>query len=174
MKTNHPCAQLAKKAVKKYLASGSFLNCKDLELPSWARNKKAGVFVTIYQRGQLRGCIGTPTPIRNCIADEIVGNAVAAATQDPRFVNVSIEELNGLEFEVSVLDKPKKIKSKTELDAKKYGVLVKAPDGRSGLLLPDIPGIDNPKDQVIIAAEKGGIFPGEEYEILKFSVSKYS
>jgi len=171
---NHPYTKLAKEAVKEYLEKGSFISPDKVKLPSDAHERKAGVFVTIYRKDQLRGCIGTYAPTQESIAKEIVGNAIAASFRDPRFSPVSKKELDDLAFEVSVLEEPKQIKDVKELDEKKYGVIVKTSDGRSGLLLPDIPGVKTPEEQIQIASQKGGILPDEDMQILKFAVAKYS
>jgi len=171
---NHPYTKLAQKAVKEYLEKGTFISPDEVKLPSNAYEKKAGVFVTIYREDQLRGCIGTYVPTQESIAKEIVGNAIAASFRDSRFSPVSKKELDDLTFEISVLEEPKKIKDMKELDEKKYGVIVKTPDGRSGLLLPDISGVETPEEQIQIASQKGGILPDEDVQILKFAVVKYS
>lgn len=66
------------------------------------------------------------------------------------------EELDMLEYSVDVLKAPEPITSMHELDVKRYGVIVS--DGyRSGLLLPDLDGVDTVQEQVRIAKEKAGI-----------------
>jgi len=62
-------------------------------------------FVTLTKRGQLRGCIGSLQATRP-LAEDVRGNAAAAALQDPRFAPVSSAEAPGLEVEVSVLTEP--------------------------------------------------------------------
>ena len=62
----------------------------------------SGVFVTIKRRGELRGCLGTLQCHRG-LAGEIIRCAADAATEDPRFPPVSVDELAELEVEVSVL-----------------------------------------------------------------------
>ena len=59
-------------------------------------------FVTLTQRGQLRGCIGSLEARRPLLAD-IKTNAVAAATRDPRFAPLTLSELTQTDLEVSLL-----------------------------------------------------------------------
>ena len=59
-------------------------------------------FVTLHRRGELRGCIGSLEPHRP-LAEDVAGNARAAAYLDPRFAAVAREELPELELEISVL-----------------------------------------------------------------------
>ena len=68
-------------------------------------NEKRGVFVTLTRNGQLRGCIGFPYPVMP-LGDAIENAAVAAALEDPRFPGVKKDELNFLDFEVTVLTVP--------------------------------------------------------------------
>ncbi|MHB8950159.1 MAG: AmmeMemoRadiSam system protein A [Rhodoferax sp.] len=59
-------------------------------------------FVTLTQRGQLRGCIGTLEARRSLLAD-VKANALAAAFADPRFSPLTAFELAQTEIEVSLL-----------------------------------------------------------------------
>ena len=59
-----------------------------------------------------------------------------------------------------------------ELDPGKYGVIVKR-DGRSGLLLPMLEGIESAEEQVDIARQKAGIRPEEPVELYRFTVTRY-
>jgi AMMECR1 domain-containing protein len=107
------------------------------------------------------------------VAWEIVQNAVSACSRDPRFIPVSVEELDGLEYSVDVLGKPEPISSPAELDVKKYGVIVSC-GGRRGLLLPDLEGVDTVERQIDIARQKGGIGPGEKYALERFEVVRHT
>jgi len=75
---------------------------------------------------------------------------------------------------VSLLTLPEQINSVADLDAKKYGVIVKSLDERTGLLLPDIEGVKTPEEQISIACQKAGIDLGmEKIELFRFTVEKY-
>ena len=126
------------------------------DLPAELLDRRAGVFVSLHREGRLRGCIGTIRPVRGSIAEEIAANAVSAATEDPRFPPVGPEELESLEISVDVLSAPEEISSRAELDVKRYGVIV-SKGSRSGLLLPDLDGVDTVDEQVSIALRKAGI-----------------
>jgi AmmeMemoRadiSam system protein A len=133
---------------------------------------RAGVFVSLKKKGELRGCIGTFGPTQPTIAAEIIRNAVSAGTQDPRFWPVEAAELPQLDISVDILSAPERVDSLDELDAKKYGVIVRR-GGRSGLLLPDLAGVDSVHEQVAIAMQKAGIAPSEEIELYRFTVTRY-
>jgi AmmeMemoRadiSam system protein A len=134
--------------------------------------ERAGVFVSLKKFGELRGCIGTTSPTTDCIADEIIQNAISAGTCDSRFEPVEALELDYLDYSVDVLTSAQKILSKDELDPKRYGVIVRHA-GHSGLLLPDLDGVDTIDQQLKIACSKAGIDLEKEYEIYKFEVIRY-
>ena len=165
----HPIVELAKETVEKYV--------RDREVPRPRKltpemREKAGVFVSIHKRGQLRGCIGTFQPTRPNVAEEIISNAISSATRDYRFSPVTPEELPELTYKVDILTKPELAKSKDELDPKKYGVLVEY-GGKRGLLLPDLEGVDSIDQQIEIASAKGGILPDEPVKLYRFEVRRF-
>ncbi|MDR2490988.1 MAG: AmmeMemoRadiSam system protein A [Spirochaetaceae bacterium] len=130
-------------------------------LPAELTAKRAGVFVSIHrENGDLRGCIGTIAPVRANVAEEIIANAIAASTEDPRFPRVNEAELPDLVYNVDVLQPPENIAGAEELDPKKYGVIVSL-EGRRGLLLPDLEGVDTVDEQLSIAMSKAGIRQSE-------------
>lgn len=133
---------------------------------------RAGVFCSVKRNGQLRGCIGTIEPVRNSIAEEIIHNAIAAATEDPRFDPIEADELASLIYSVDVLGKPEPIDSIDQLDVKTYGVIV-SKGARRGLLLPDLDGVDTPEEQVRIAMQKAGIRPDEDVSLQRFEVVRH-
>jgi AmmeMemoRadiSam system protein A len=136
--------------------------------------EKAGVFVSIHENGQLRGCIGTIRPCYANTADEIIHNAVAACSQDPRFSPVREEELDQLVITVDVLSPSERIQDKSQLDVHKYGVICSTKDGRRGLLLPDLEGVDTVERQIEIACSKGNIDPTSDDVILdRFEVVRH-
>jgi len=103
--------------------------------------EKAGVFVSIHKKGELRGCIGTFEPQEKNVAAEVIANAVSSATRDPRFPPVEPDELKDLDYSVDVLTHPEPVEDESCLDPKKYGVIV-ACGWRRGLFLPDLDGVD--------------------------------
>ncbi len=166
---------LAKSAIGEYVKTGTIIPVPE-NLPPEFYEKKHGVFVSIHNGAELRGCIGTYLPAHKNLAKEIILNSIAACSRDNRFSPISAEELPNLKIEVSLLSVPEKISTPDELDPKKYGVIVKCPDGRTGLLLPDLEGVDSIEQQISIAYQKGGISPAleKEMEIFKFTVQKFS
>ncbi len=142
-------------------------------LPEEMLQGRAGVFVSLHRNGRLRGCIGTIQATQRSIAEEIVENAVSAATRDPRFGPVQQEELETLEISVDVLGAAEKIRSKDDLDVKRYGVIV-SKGFRKGLLLPNLDGVDTVEEQISIALSKAGISEREKnIELERFEVVRH-
>lgn len=166
----HPLVELAKKSVEAHVREGITIRLPD-PLPA-EMSGRAGVFVSIKKRGELRGCIGTFQPSSDCIGSETVMNAISAATKDPRFTPVVEEELSDLTYSVDVLSCPEKVSGLSDLNPKKYGIIV-VRGFRRGLLLPDLEGVDTVEDQLRITKMKAGILPHEEVEIYRFEVIRY-
>ncbi len=118
---------------------------------------RAGAFVSLKKDGELRGCIGTIAPTQDNLAEEICANAISAGRHDPRFPPVTAGEMDELVYDVDVLGAPEAVKSADQLDPERYGVIVSCADGRRGLLLPDLDGVDTVAEQLRIAAAKGHI-----------------
>jgi AMMECR1 domain-containing protein len=136
-------------------------------------NQRVGTFVTIEKEGNLRGCIGTYLP-----------------TKDYRFGPIQKEELPLLSYTVYLLGRPELVRDISELNPKKYGILVKTIPvdfsqkqdvvfnghfpHKSGLLLPDLAGIETPEEQISIACQKAGIdLTKEKVVIYRFTAEKY-
>jgi AmmeMemoRadiSam system protein A len=168
-----PYVKLARMAVENYIKEGKIIEPPN-DLPEEFFKEKCGVFVSIHKGKELRGCIGTYLPTKENLAKEIISNAISAA-QDPRFLPIQKGELPFLSYEVYLLEEPKPVKSLEELDPKKYGILVRSLDSeKSGLLLPDLEGIEKKEEQIWVACQKAGINPLKEKIIIyKFSARKY-
>jgi hypothetical protein len=166
----HRIVELAKQTIEEYVRTGKTISPpRDLSPELAAR---AGVFVSLKKKGNLRGCIGTFEPMAATVAEEVVKNAIAAATQDPRFHAVEKDELAELEYSVDVLSAPEKITNIKDLDPKEYGIIV-VQGMRQGLLLPDLAGVDTIEEQLRITKMKAGIWTDENLEIFRFAVTRY-
>lgn len=161
---------LARESLEHYIKNGTYI-----PMPSYVtkemQHEKRGVFVSLKIEGELRGCIGTTTPTTDSVAEEIIRNSVEAGEHDPRFFPVDEDELDDLEYSVDVL-MPSEECTKDDLDPKVYGVIVKN-GHRSGLLLPDLEGVDTVEEQISIALEKAGIDEQEDYALERFTVVRY-
>lgn len=129
-----------------------------------------GVFVTMRQGLELRGCVGSIDPQGETLHDEVVASAIAALG-DGRMPAPTLEELPDLRFEVSVLGPLEPVEDPAQLDPRRYGVLV-GRDDHHGLLLPDLEGVDTVADQLAIARRKAGLRPDEPVTLQRFTVLK--
>ena len=154
-----PFVALARAAVEGFVRTGRPLARPD-GLPPELADVRAGVFVSLHEGGDLRGCIGTIEPVTGSIADEIIRNGTAAASEDPRFPPVGAGELDALSYSVDVLFPPEPVDSEAALNPALYGVIVTL-GRRRGLLLPNLEGVDTATQQVAIARAKAGIAPDE-------------
>ena len=162
--------RLAWDTIESYVKARKVIKRPD-GLPDEMIKRRAGAFVSIHKNGALRGCIGTISATKKCIADEIISNAISAATRDPRFDPIGEDELGELTINVDVLGDAEEC-SFDDLDVKRYGVIVTSGYKR-GLLLPDLDGVDTPAEQVSIAMQKGGISPKEKYRLERFEVVRH-
>ena len=167
--TKDPYINLARRSIIYYLKHNKFLKSKNTE---GIQSGKAGVFVCLKKKGELRGCIGTILPTKSRISEEIIKNAVSAALNDPRFPSVDLSEMSEIICSVDILAEPEEIKSISDLDVKRFGVIVST-GSRTGLLLPNLEGIDSAGMQVAIALQKGGISPEEPYRMDRFEVIRH-
>jgi len=99
--------------------------------------EQRGAFVTLHERGDLRGCIGyveAVKPLYQAVSDM----AVAASTEDPRFPPVRVEELDKIDIEITVLSLLRPLPSPDSVVVGKHGLVIRK-GYRSGLLLPQVP-----------------------------------
>lgn len=168
-----PYVRLARNTLECYVRGERLPEPSTLDLPKSMLTQRAGVFVTIKKRGQLRGCIGTFLPTKKNIAEEIQRNAISAGCEDPRFPPVREDELDELVYSVDVLSKPEPVNSLDQLDPKRYGIIV-SKGFRRGLLLPNLEGVNTVEEQLNIALQKAGISPREKYNIERFEVERHT
>lgn len=165
-----PWVNLATQAIHTYVLTGTTLPVPTPMLPEWTA--KAGVFVSIKKLGQLRGCIGTFSPTQETLAQEIITNAIKAASEDPRFPAISKAELDKLVLSVDVLSEPEAC-TEDQLDPARFGVIVEN-GWRRGLLLPALEGVESVEEQLAIARRKARIAPDEPAHISRFTVERHT
>ncbi|HEY0196337.1 MAG TPA: TIGR00296 family protein [Methanobacterium sp.] len=133
--------KLARSTIESYLKEKIILNVPE-DTPDTLK-EEMGAFVTLNSKGQLRGCIGYPEPIKPLV-NTVIEVAISAAIQDPRFPPVTPDELDDISVEVSVLTKPEVIEVDKpseypeKINVGEDGLIVESCFGR-GLLLPQVP-----------------------------------
>ncbi len=172
---HHPFVELARAAIQAFVRERKRL-APPRDLPAEMR-ERAGVFVSLHQGAELRGCIGTFQPQREYLAEEIIDNAISAATRDPRFPPVQADELDALEISVDVLSPPEPISSIESQDPKQHGLIVQSKRDlwKRGLLLPDLETIDTAEKQLYYTrVYKAGITdPNEPVQLYRFAVRRF-
>ena len=165
--------QLARETVKRLLENTNLPENGNEIITSSLWKEHKSCFVSIKTKdGQLRGCIGTLSPLQESLDKEIIANAVSASTREPRFPPMIINELNNVVFSVDVLSDAERIGNISQLDPKKYGVIV-SKGYRRGVLLPDLDGVDTAEQQVEIAAMKAGLSNIDDIMLERFTVTRY-
>jgi AmmeMemoRadiSam system protein A/AmmeMemoRadiSam system protein B len=163
--------RLARKTIETYVRTGRMIEIPE-DLPKEMYSRQAGAFVSVKKNGSLRGCIGTITATQESIAGEIIENAVSAAVRDYRFSPIEERELDCLSISVDILGGRERISSPSELDVRRYGVIV-TKGNRRGLLLPNLDGVDTVEEQIAIAKRKAGIGDAEEVQLERFEVVRH-
>jgi MEMO1 family protein len=129
--------KLARAAVEKYVRKGQTLSPEEFGVQlTKPFNEDYGVFVTLKENGNLRGCIGNIWPVESLI-NGLVGRAADAAAHDYRFQPVRPEELKRIEIEVSVLTKPHHVESYNDIKLGQHGMVI-TKSGRRAVYLPQV------------------------------------
>lgn len=132
--------KIARQTIEQLIRNNHLLETPT-NLPAFM-NEKRGVFVTITENQELKGCIGYPEPIKPLI-NALIDSAVSAATGDPRFPPITTEQLDKIKIEVSILTPPQEIKiNKPEEYLQKIKIgedgLIIEKGFHRGLLLPQV------------------------------------
>ena len=150
----------ARKVIEEYVKTNKV---PKVDLPD-SFNDLSGVFVTLKEAGDLRGCIGYPYPDLP-LSKALVDASVQAATQDPRFDRVRSAELDHITVEVTVLSEPELMKAKPmdrpkQLVIGRDGIIVEYGLYR-GLLLPQVPVEQHwgPEEYLEYGCIKAGLSP---------------
>jgi hypothetical protein len=125
---------LARSALQAYLEGRSI---PDSETGDAALSRRAGIFVTLKQAGELRGCIGRTRADRS-LGEAVQLLSIQAATEDPRFPALTREALDDVRIEVSVLSPLRRVTDVGEIEVGTHGLMI-FKDGRQGILLPQVP-----------------------------------
>jgi len=125
---------IARQSVEEAVKHGNVSSCEPGDFESLKKDR--GAFVTLTENGQLRGCIGYTAAVQP-LYETVRDAALSAATKDPRFPQVSENELPKLAYEISVLSPFKKISDINKIEVGRHGLLIRK--GRyEGLLLPQV------------------------------------
>lgn len=175
--------QIARDAIAAAVGAGEPPSAAAGEAPSQAPawlTEDGAAFVTLTQGTALRGCIGSLEAYR-ALLDDVRGNAVSAATRDPRFALLTASELPTTTIEVSVLSTPEAldVSSRAEaIAALRPGIdgAILAAGGSRGTFLPQvwekIPDPEEFLDQLIRKARLSGRWPAGA-QLSRYSVATF-
>ena len=127
--------QLAKKSVETVVRERKMYEPPVSEYSALLEER--GAFVTLKEKGELRGCIGLITPEKPLYLS-VRDAAAFAAVRDPRFSPVTARELPDLEYEISVLTPFHRVLDVKEIRVGRDGLLM-IRGGNEGVLLPQVP-----------------------------------
>ncbi len=177
--------QIARDTLEAWVRSGKRLSLESYPLTPTLQEKH-GAFVTLRNRGELRGCIGY-TANREPLADTVRDNTINAASNDFRFPPVRPGELDDITIEISALtpgdtpDSPfKRVHSIDEIVIGRDGLYIEKPPSRGGLLLPQVAveqGWDVPQFLSAVCRKAG--YPDKAWEhenarLYRFSAQVFS
>lgn len=169
----HPLVTVASEAIRVFVEEQRELDpFAEISAELLRTAPSSGVFVCLKRGGELRGCIGTTEPTKPTLLEEVISNAIAAATRDPRFPPVQSSELVELLVSVDVLSRPEPVTDFALLDHRRYGVMARA-GVKHGVLLPAIEGIHSVEEQLAVVRQKAGLSVEEVAEFFRFEVTRY-
>jgi AmmeMemoRadiSam system protein A len=134
--------EIAREAVAQAVRSARAPSLDLSQFPPRLREKGASFVTLLGPEGELRGCIGT-VEAHSPLAQDVQRNAVSSALRDPRFFPVSVDELDDLQIELSILTPPQRLEydGPDDLLAKVRpgidGVIIEK-DWRRATLLPSV------------------------------------
>jgi AmmeMemoRadiSam system protein A len=154
------------------------------QVPEEARwlHENGASFVTLKQRENLRGCIGTLRAHRPLVQD-VKANAVRAAFHDPRFAPLTADELDMTRVEISLLSPVDSLVFQSEQDA--LSQLRPGTDGvifeygyHQSTFLPQVwEELPQTEDFIAHLKQKAGLPPDfwdPEVKLARYTVSKWS
>lgn len=167
----HPLVNLAREAIRHFLATGEYLDVSQMP----GDGPACALFVSLHDpprpgevEGDLRGCRGSLWPFSPTLYAEVVRQAVNSAVDDPRCPSVEPDEVDDIAITVYLLKPQEAVHSLDELDPARYGVIVEGRGGRRALLLPGIPGIETAEEQVYLTRRKAYIGADEPVKLYRF------
>jgi uncharacterized protein len=133
---------IVKKSIEKKFDSTVKIDKEKLLKEYSFLTQNSATFVTLTLNGQLRGCIGTLQAHRS-LFDDLMSNAFAAAFEDPRFYELTLEEYKKINIEISILTTPYEViysdieDLKSKIKPNIHGVILQK-DGKRSTFLPQV------------------------------------
>ena len=134
-KEKNEILEKAQHSIKSYIETGKRGKILQAKSTTGILNEVTGVFVSIYIKNELRGCIGGFAQEKTL--NELVQKMAVSAACDRRFENIILKDVKDMELEISVLSPLKKIKSIDEIELEKHGIFIQQ-GMDSGTFLPQV------------------------------------
>jgi len=133
-KQKNTLLKISRESLEIYILRGEIL---DFEIAVKELKENNGAFVTLRKDKELRGCIGQIISGSQHLWQVVRDMAIAAGTEDLRFLPVSEEELEFLDYEISVLSKPERCNDWRDIELGRHGVII-SKGMYSGVFLPQV------------------------------------
>ncbi len=169
----HPLLAVARQAIRDKLSADDRRGSAGRPAALPGHSRPQGCFVSLKIGDRLRGCIGTMRPMLGSVEEEVAANAVAAATRDPRFEPLALGELDQVRVSIDLLGPTEAIAEADGQDPNTYGLVVRA-GSRVGVLLPGLPSVTTPAQQIAICRQKARIGAEEPISMERFTVLRLS
>lgn len=173
---------LARQTLVDYFKTGEKIRLKDSQVPDKALCKKAATFVTLTEKGDLRGCIGSLIPKKK-LYEDVINNALMAGFGDPRFMPISKDEITKVKIEISILSaaKPYQHNSINELldqiEIGKHGIVLQQNFFQATFLPQVWDDIPDKKQFLEALSQKAGLskdaWKNPDTEIFYYTVEKF-
>ncbi len=163
--------KLARSTLEGYVTTGRAPTPEELGITiTPGMRETMGAFVTLTERGELRGCIGEIFPQR-ALYKAVSDHAVDSGVNDRRFPQVTAQELPSLHYEISALTQPYPVNSYNDIVLGKHGIVLDK-NGRSAVFLPQVPGEQGWDLTTTLShlSTKAGLSPDAWKEGAKFTV----
>ncbi len=169
--------ELARESIKRAIEKGQISvvppEVADEEIERFLKQKK-GVFVTLREEGEVRGCIGTF--VKDELWVQVQRYAFFSAFNDPRFPAVEKDEIDKIKIEISIIEEEYDVSDIKDIELGKDGIILEL-KGRGGVLLPEVAveyGLKKPEEFLDMLCRKIGLSPGcwKNAKIKKFRTTK--
>ena len=172
-KTNY--AKIAYDAILFFISTGLVKKTDPMKISADLKLNRACVVSIFDNNDKLRGRFGGILPREKFLFNEIVENAVSAASKDKNNEPIKSDELNQIKVCVEILSIPNRIEDFNELKPKKHGLFIEDSTGKTGFIMPNSKGIKTIDDQIKKVKEIAGITEKDNsvLEILYFKSTLY-
>ncbi|MGM0407666.1 MAG: AMMECR1 domain-containing protein [Bacteroidota bacterium] len=168
-------AKIAFETILFYVSTGQIRKTDENKVSPDLKLNRACVVSVYDTENNLMGCVGDLFPKNKILYDEIVENAVAAASLDSRFKPITSNDLNNIKVIVDVLSIPQKVENFNELKPEKHGLFVKDQSGKSGFVMPGTKGVKTVAQLIDATKEVAGLQDNddENLEFMYFKSTRY-